>query len=163
MRARPLSEYLEDQPRPVDDFGLPPPFEVALLDGAQRPVNNDQLDIVFSDPLAEAVERAAAEKGARARVRNVRDLGADHVEANRLGQPNRLLQASLGGTAGKLNSVPPWRGLSHRMDDEGPTDRSPVDRKEFRAVQGSAISLFCSNSWIGCAGITVEIACLYTS
>src|SRR5215469_15702381 len=50
------------------------------------------------------------------------------------------------------------------MNDEHPDGRGPGrHRRVVGPTQDSTISLFGSNSWIGCAGITVEIACLYTS
>ena len=47
------------------------------------------------------------------------------------------------------------------MNDKGATGRIAI-KNSFRVfvIQGSLISLFGSKSWIGCAGITVEIACL---
>src|SRR5215469_12739882 len=50
------------------------------------------------------------------------------------------------------------------MNDEHPDGRGPVrHRRVVGPTQDSTISLFGSNSWIGCPGINVEIACLYTS
>jgi hypothetical protein len=163
MSARALAEYFEDQPRPVDDFGLPPPFEVALLDRAQCPIDDYEPDIVFADQLAEILERAAAEQAARTRVSDTRDLGADDIEADRLGKPYRLLQPSRDRAPRELDSPAARRRLRRWMQDKCSAGRGSVDCSGFSVAQGSAISLFCSNSWIGCAGITVEIACLYTS
>src|SRR6185369_14296793 len=63
------------------------------------------------------------------------------------------------------------------MDDQGTAGRRVVSRYVgpwgvvlgrvgvgfFATAQSSPPSLPPSNSWIGCAGMTVEIACLYTS
>src|SRR5215467_772279 len=50
------------------------------------------------------------------------------------------------------------------MDDERAADRNTVGTfRRCYPIQDSAFSLPGSNSWIGCPGITVEIACLYTS
>src|SRR5262252_3285897 len=50
------------------------------------------------------------------------------------------------------------------MNDEHPDGRGPVrHRRVVGPTQDSTISLFGSKSWIGWPGITVEIACLYTS
>jgi hypothetical protein len=60
MGAGPLAENLQDQARPVDDLGLPAPFEIALLHRAQRRVDHDEPDVVFADQLAEVFDSAAA-------------------------------------------------------------------------------------------------------
>jgi len=48
------------------------------------------------------------------------------------------------------------------MNDERAAGRSTVGERQpvFSRARGSSPSLPGSNSWIGCAGITVEIACL---
>jgi hypothetical protein len=60
MGAGPLAENLKDQARPVDDLGLPAPFEIALLHRAQRSVDDDEPDVIFADQLAEVFDCAAA-------------------------------------------------------------------------------------------------------
>ena len=163
MGARAFAEYFEDQPRPIDDFCLPPPFEVALLDRAQRPVDDNEPDTVVLDQPAQALDHAAAEESSGLRARDARDLGADYIEPYRARQPDRLFQPGFDRTRGALKLMPSGRRLGCRMDNQGSSGRGSVCCWTFSAAQGSAISLFCSKSWIGCAGITVEIACLYTS
>jgi hypothetical protein len=60
MGAGPRAENFKDQARPVDDLGLPAPFEIALLHRAQRSVDDDERYVVFVDQLAEVFDSAAA-------------------------------------------------------------------------------------------------------
>src|SRR5277367_6034874 len=163
MGARPLAENLQDQARSVDDLGLPAPFEIALLHRAHRGVDDDEPDVVFTDQFAQVCDGAAAQKAARARARDIGNFGADYVETDRLGETDRFFQPSFDRAAGDFSRVPSRCRFRHRMYDESPTCRARVDdRWGICLVQDSAISLG-SKSWIGCPGITVEIACLYTS
>lgn len=163
MGARPGAEYFEDQPGPVDDFGLPASFQVALLHRAQGSVDDHQPDLVVADQRAEIFNGAAAEQTAWARAADPGDLGTDDIETDRPGEPDRFFEPRFGCTAGNFGCMAPKRGLRDRVDDQGSAGRSLGCRCGFCSAQDSAISLFGSNSWIGCPGITVEIACLYTS
>ena len=100
MGARPRAENFEDQAGPVDDLGLPAPFEIALLHRAQRGVDDDEPDLVFADQSAEVFDCAAAEQGARARARDAGDLGAHDIEADRPGEPDRLVEPRFDRAAG---------------------------------------------------------------
>jgi len=126
MGARTLAEYFEDQPRTVDDFCLPPPFEVALLDRAQRPVNDNKPDPIALDQRAEALDHAAAEKRTGSRARDPRDLGADHIEAYRPREPDRLFQPGFNRTRGALKLMSSRRPLGRRMDNQSSSGRGPV-------------------------------------
>ena len=68
MSARPFPEYLENQPSPVDNLGLPATFEIALLHWAQCSINNGELYVIFADQFGEILDGAAAQKAARARA-----------------------------------------------------------------------------------------------
>jgi hypothetical protein len=163
MGAGPLAENLQDQARPVDDLGLPTPFEIALLHRAQRSVDDDESNVVFADQLAEVFDSAAAEEAARARACDTDDLGTDYVQTDRLRETDRFFQPRFDRAAGDFSRVPSRCRFRDRMYDESPTCRARIgDPCGVCPVQDSAIS-FCSKSWIGCPGITVEIACLYTS
>ena len=85
MSARALAEYFKDQTAAVDDLGLPPPFEIALLHGAQRAIDDDEIDFVLADHFAETFNSAAAQQSARAWARNAGNLGANHIEPDRSG------------------------------------------------------------------------------
>src|SRR6266478_2494881 len=106
MGARPLTEYFEDQAGPVDDLRLPAPFEVALLHRAQPGIDDDEPDVVFADQLAEVFDSAAAQQTARARARDAGDLGAHHIEADRLGEPDRFFQPCFDRAAGNAIRAP---------------------------------------------------------
>ena len=93
MGARPRAEDLQDQAGAVDHLGLPAFLEIALLHRRQGAVDDDEPDLVFADQFAEIGNRPAAEQARRARTGDARDLGADDVEVDRLGEADRLLQA----------------------------------------------------------------------
>jgi hypothetical protein len=86
--ARSRAENLEDQPGSVDDLGLPPPFEIALLHRAQRGVDDNEPDIVFTDQFAKIFDPAAAEEAARTRAAKMSYFGVNHIEADSLGEPD---------------------------------------------------------------------------
>ena len=157
MSAGALSEDFEDEPGAVDHLGLPAPFEVALLHRAERGVDDDEANRALSNDGAQILDIAAAEQRRRDRPRNAHDLRADDVEVDRPRQRDRLVEAGFERAPGILNAADSAR-LRRRMNDEGAAGRR--DRWREAAVQSSSGSLPPSNSWIGCAGITVEIACL---
>src|SRR5262249_10913416 len=102
---------------------------------------------------------AAAEQRRRDRPHNPDDLGADDIERDCPRQPDSLFEPGIARASGRLKAA--GRGsFRRRMDDERAAGRRSGF---FGAAQSSSCSLAPSKSWIGCAGITVEIACLYTS
>jgi hypothetical protein len=97
---RPLAKDLEDQPGPVDDLRLPGTLEIALLDRRERMVDDDQRDLLGLDPRRNLVDLAAAEEGARpiGGQRHADRVG--HVEFDRLGEPDRLVEPGFRCAAG---------------------------------------------------------------
>ena len=161
MGARPRAENFEDQPGPVDNLRLPAPFEIALLYRAQRAVDDDDPDLFVVDQFTNVFERPASEQAARPRTRDARDLGADDIQADRPRKTDRFFQSSFDRTSRCFCRLSAERRLRRRMHDKRATGRGAVrDRFRLWAAQDSAFSLLGSNSWIGCPGITVDIACL---
>ena len=115
LGARP--EYFENEAGAVDHLGLPAPFEVALLHRAHRRIDDDQPDAVVGDDCAQALDIAAAEQGRRHRPRNPHNLGADHLEVDRAGEPDRLIEAGVERTCPALQ-VAGGSGFRRRMNDE---------------------------------------------
>src|SRR5205823_12664399 len=106
MGAGALAENLQDQARPVNDLGLPVPFQIPLLHRAQRSVNDDEIDVGFADQLAEVFDSSAAQEAARARACNIGDFGPDYVETDCLGEPERLFQQRFPRAARCILRVP---------------------------------------------------------
>jgi hypothetical protein len=126
MGARPRAEDLEDQTRAIDDLRLPTPLEVTLLHRAERRIDDDEPDLIFADQLAEGFKGAAAQQAARARTGDARELGADDVQADRLGEPDCFFEPSFDRTAGIFCGVPSKRHLRHRMHHKCSTGRGSV-------------------------------------
>src|SRR4051812_42554662 len=97
MRARALAENFEDQAGAVDHLGLPAPFEIALLHWAERRIDDNEADLVFVDDAAQRLDIAAAEKRPGRRSNDTDNLGANHIEIDRLGKPDRFREARLSG------------------------------------------------------------------
>ena len=164
MGMRPRAKNFKDQTGAVNNLRLPAPFEIALLHWAEHAIEDNYADRVFADQPAEVFEGPTPKEVTRPRTTDPRDLGTDDIEADCPRETNRFLQSSLDQTARCRCRLLTGGRFQCRMDDEGATRRGTVRAGScIGAAQDSAISLLGSNSWIGCPGITVEIACLYTS
>ena len=144
-------------------------LEVALLHRRQRRVDDDQPDMLVRDRAAQRLDLAAAEQGAGRAAERAR-LGLDDLEVDRPRQADRLVQARLGARFAVVGAAARAADFAGRMDDEARLGRRlgprcvgagvSVGARPVAAAQSSPPSLPPSNSWIGCAGMTVEIACL---
>jgi len=101
---------------------LPAPLEVALLHGAQRPVDDDEANRALSNDGAQILDIAAAEQRRRHRPRDADDLGADDVEVDRPRQCDRLVEAGFERASGDFGAADS-AGLRRRMNDEGAAAR----------------------------------------
>ena len=159
--ARPRAKNFKDQTGAVNNLRLPAPFEIALLHWAQYAIKDNHADRVFADQFAEVFQGPAPKEIAWPRTSDSGDLGTNDVEADRSRQTDGFLQSSRDQTARHRCRLLTGGRFRRWMYDEGATGRGTVSADSgLYAAQDSAISLLGSNSWIGCPGITVEIACL---
>jgi hypothetical protein len=96
------------------------------------------------------------------RRRDANDLVPDDVEVDSPRQPDRFFEPRLDRPLSASTRILATGRFRCRMDDEGTAvvGRALGDFYGSGGDQGSPNSLFPSNNWIGCAGITVEMACL---
>ena len=113
-RPRPRAEDFENERSAVEHLRVPFLFEVPVLNGRQRMIDNDKAGarIARVEHFANLLDLARAKECRRTRAKNRRDHRLDNVEIDRRGQAHRLFKARL---------VAPRRGfgLNGRKDDEG--------------------------------------------
>ncbi len=163
MGARALAEDFEDQPGAVDDLGLPASLEIALLHRRQCAVDHDEPDRVVFDATRGDCRRCRCRTTWRAAARTRRAISA-RTTSRRIARASPTASSSRASSrsARSFAVTPAGRRFWRRMQDQRAAGRRAVRERQcvpFPA-QSSSFSLPGSNSWIGCAGITVEIACL---
>ena len=156
-----FAKYFEDQPRSVDDFGLPASFQIALLDWRQGAVDHNQVDRMVLDRLTKLVNGTAAKQGGGTRPQNARYPGSDDIQSNGASKPYRLLEPRFCRARCFVTEMSVQQ-FGCRMQNQGASGCPAIRQSAvvFFDAQSSSLSLPGSNSWIGWAGITVEIACL---
>ena len=82
-RRRAFTEDFEDQARPVDDLALQPVFEVALLDGAERTVDDDQLGLMQFAVGRDSLDLTGTEQSRWLRLANRQDIGLGDDQPDR--------------------------------------------------------------------------------
>ena len=112
--VRAVGEDLEDQRGPVEQLDLPGAFQIALLHGRHRPVDQDQLDLVGLDAGAQFVQLARSEQRSGMRPRQAHDLLSRDLQPRQGdGEADGLGQCETGLAAGPV--APARIG----MQDEG--------------------------------------------
>ena len=166
-----LAENFEDQRRAVQHLGAGLALEIALLDGRQRGIDEEQINLVLFDTLGQGFHIAATDKGSGPDLSDLDDFGENDVEPNsackalelglaRLNAMQRHMAAHVGA------NQPRSRRLFLAVDELfAPTAGAAVLVVKVVHMARQSRSTFCSgsNSWIGAPGMMVEIACLYTS
>jgi hypothetical protein len=107
-RCRALAEDFENQGGTVEDFYADFTLEVALLDGRERRVDDEQLDFLFLGPIGKLLHLPATEIGRRLDFAHAENLGEHQVERNRRGQPDEFGMPRLGWA--RIAVVPDVRG-----------------------------------------------------
>ena len=97
---RALAENFQDQPGAIEHLAVPGLLQVALLDRAHGMIDDDEAGLVLGTSAGDLLDLAGAQQRCRPRPHERDDLGQSHVEGDGLGQPDRLLQAILGGALG---------------------------------------------------------------
>ena len=78
--ARAVGEDLKDQPGPVEELHAPFLFEIALLNGRHRPVDQHQVDLLGVEPLLQFGELARPEQMPRMGLGQAHDLSAQNLK-----------------------------------------------------------------------------------
>ena len=128
------AEYLQDQPGPIKDLGVPFLFEIALLDRRDSVIDNHEVNGLVSNDVADFADLATAEQRRRTRVGHGDDDAIGNIEfdgvrqAHRFCQPVRWTMERWNGLGFGLASggQMPWsaRTRQYRHEHQGPTDRS---------------------------------------
>lgn len=111
--CRSLTEYFEDQARPVDDLTLEFLLEISLLDRAERTVHHHKFRLLLFARDANVFDLSGAEEKVRPDFANLQNEAIGYDNANRQREAFRLRQARLGI---EVVSNP----ADIRADDEGP-------------------------------------------
>src|SRR5690606_33902123 len=92
-RMRAFTENFENKPRPVEDLEVPRLFEVALLHGAEMPIDNDESGFEFFEKPLQLLNLAFADQCGGARLRNDGNRLAHDFQIYRRRKPRGLFQA----------------------------------------------------------------------
>ena len=121
-RAGAVGKDLEDQTRPVQQLHAPVLFEIALLHGADRAVDQDQLDLGRLQPRLQLFGLAGAEQLAGMHLGQRDNLGSDDLQPRQSrGQRDRFFKRRAGGAARRIaanvgvQDIGPGRDLVRRL------------------------------------------------
>ena len=93
LRLRPLAEDFEDQPGAVEHLCGPGLFEIALLHGAERMIDDDQLGIVYSRQCRDLFDLAGTEQRSGRGFSERHDLRGGDIELDGFRQRHSLGEA----------------------------------------------------------------------
>ena len=142
LGARPLPEYLEDQPGPVENLGVELLLQVALLDRRQGMIDDGELGMALLHDLRQFSHLAGTQQRRRSRIVHLDDRDMDGVERNGARQPDRLVAAGLGRTSGILAPRIILRTRQDRHDDDRARRGRRVFRPYGRLAADSAVRVF---------------------
>jgi hypothetical protein len=101
---RALAEDFEDQPGAVQHLGAGFCFEIALLDGGETGIHQQQLDLFGLHPRRERFRVTTANEGRRLYFADLDDFGEHDVEPDGPRQALKLSLASINGVLRKLTA-----------------------------------------------------------
>ena len=118
-RACPSAEDFEDERGAVDDLAAPRAFEIALLNRGERPIHDDQFQVVRGCCLRDRFHPPETEQGRWPRLLQAHNLRKHDIEVDRTGEAHRLGEAALGLTRRlarvvRRRLVPPAPDTGHR-------------------------------------------------
>ena len=91
-----LTEDFENQRRAVEDLYADLAFEIALLDGRERRIDDQQFNLSLLGPLGKLLHLPATEIGRRLDFAHAQDFGEHQVERYGRGQPDKFGMPRLG-------------------------------------------------------------------
>ena len=94
-RPRPFAEDFENKRGAVEHLRLPVPLEIALLDRRKLGVDDDHFGFEGARFRRDLIHLAAADQRGGSGARQRHDVRGDHLQADSLGQPDRLGQPRL--------------------------------------------------------------------
>jgi hypothetical protein len=94
--GRPFPEDLQDQTGTIDDLTLQAFLEIALLDRTERAIDDNEFCPLLLASGSHAFDLAFAEQGGGAYLAHRHDESIGHHDADRHGEPPRLLESSFG-------------------------------------------------------------------
>ncbi len=113
---RAVPEDLQDQACAVEHLGRPGLFQVALLDRAERMIDDHQLGVIHPDERGDFLHLAGAEQCGWHGFPERRDQGCGHLQPDRPGEAYGLHQLFLGGA--RRDAAGLGRMSALRQDDE---------------------------------------------
>ena len=145
----PLAEDFENEPGPVENLGVPRFLKVALLDGCQGVVDDDDLRFLRSHDSADLLDLARSEQGRGARLSQWHYPGEADVEPDGLGEARRLRQAlrwrEIASRLAWLRRLGEFADRNGHNSPRGFTRRSWRRRKVFRwPAAAMRLALLCS-------------------
>jgi hypothetical protein len=148
-----LAEYFEDQAGAVDHLGLDRGLEVALLDGRDRGIDDDQFRVGLRRRLPDRFHLPRSEQGrGLGRADPESELFLD-LHADRFGKTGGLVEPRFG-------TAPAVTGKLGKRDDRLCAPRYLTIVIPFETAQLPDSSSSDSIKLTGCSGCTVEMACL---
>ena len=140
LALRALAKDFENEPGSVENLGVPGFLQIALLDGRQRVVDDDNLRLLRTDDGADFLDLARSEQRCGAQLRQRHRTGEADFEADSLCKALRFRQA-----LGRRQKVSHRRlRLRHLPDGNGhDSARGPGRKPKRRKVRllGAAVRL----------------------
>ena len=127
-RAGPRREDFEDERGAVNHLAVPRAFEIALLDRGERPIHDDQSELVCGHDVRHRLHAPGAEQGGRPRPLHGHDVGLHDIEVDGVGEAHRLGEATRGLPRALARVPGPRRTSQRRMQDTGARWRISVAR-----------------------------------